>query len=360
MEKMVDRNMFNNCYQHKRVFITGHTGFKGAWLFFWLTQLGAQVKGYALPPEYEGGIFDHLSQDTILSEFGDIRNVDKLSESISAFQPDFIFHLAAQPLVRLSYDQPVATFETNVIGTVNVLEAMRKLAGKCTAVVVTTDKVYKNLEDGTLYKESDKLGGHDPYSASKACTELVTDSYRNSFFSAAPNDTNRKSVATARAGNVIGGGDWSKDRLIPDIIRSLEARKTIDIRNPDAVRPWQHVLEPLSGYLLLGQLLHESPHKYGDAYNFGPNTSHHRSVAEMASLMIKQWGSGEWTSTPDTSNKHEANLLHLDVSKSRDELGWVPKLSDEEAISWTVEWYKANKTQKLEVCRKQINQYSER
>ncbi|MEI2750435.1 MAG: CDP-glucose 4,6-dehydratase [Ferruginibacter sp.] len=341
MESLVNRSQLSSYYQGKKVFLTGHTGFKGAWLAAWLHSLGATVKGYALAPESEACLYNSLQLNELCdSVIADIRDRKRLSDEIISFQPDYIFHLAAQPLVRRSYRIPAETFEVNVAGTANLLEAVRDLPGKCTVVIITTDKVYENKEIDVLYKESDSLGGYDPYSASKACTELVVSSFRNSFFNTAQYSNHHKAIASARAGNVIGGGDFSEDRIIPDIVRALKNQVPINVRNPAAVRPWQHVLEPLGAYLLLGGLLNENHEKYSGAYNFGPLPADHLTVQELVKLSIKVWGSGEWKDTSDPSQPHEATLLKLDITKAAEQLNWKPKLDAANAIEWTINWYK--------------------
>ena len=344
-------------YKDKRILITGHTGFKGAWLMACLNYAGATIKGYALAPEYDG-LFNHLRNHKIgESIIADIREKARLQKEIDSFQPDFIFHLAAQPLVRRSYEIPAETFEVNAIGTANLLEAVSKLNKKCTVVVVTTDKVYFNKEQDVLYTEEDQLGGYDPYSASKACTELVVDSFRNSFFNANNYKHHLKAIASARAGNVIGGGDWSKDRIVPDIVRSLQNEQSIEVRNPNAVRPWQHVLEPLAGYLQLGVLLDTDPEKYAKAYNFGPSPSDHFTVRELVENAIQSWGNGKWVDTSDASQPHEAGLLKLDIRLAKKELGWEPVLSGRQAIEWTINWYKQPVSEQLNYSLRQIKKY---
>lgn len=344
-------------YKDKRVFITGHTGFKGAWLMACLHLAGAKIKGYALAPEYDG-LYNRFTQnESGESIIADIRDKQRIQHEIDSFQPDFIFHLAAQPLVRRSYQIPSETFEVNVIGTANLLEAITSLKNKCTTVVVTTDKVYANKEQDVLYNEEDLLGGYDPYSASKAATELVVDSFRNSFFNYNSYNRHQKALGSARAGNVIGGGDWSKDRIIPDIVRSLKNNKHIVVRNPFAVRPWQHVLEPLGGYLLLGSLLDRQPEKFSTAYNFGPLPPDHFTVKQLVEKAIECWGSGSWSDHSDPTQPHEAGLLKLNISKAKVELGWTPKLSGSEAIEWTINWYKQDTTTQLDFSLKQIKNY---
>jgi len=334
-------NDLKNIYTGKKVFLTGHTGFKGSWMLKILTLLGAEVKGYALAPNTDGDLFNLVKGSEIChSVIADLRDSERLSKELLAFQPDFVFHLAAQPLVRLSYEIPAETFEVNAIGTAYLLDAVRQLNKPCSIVLITTDKVYQNKEWVYPYRENDRLGGYDPYSASKACAELVIDSYRNSFFNVAEYDTHKKGVAVARAGNVIGGGDWSKDRLIPDIVKFLDQNKSIAIRNPDAIRPWQHVLEPLTGYLLLGTLLNKQPKVFSQAYNFGPYAEDALPVDHMVKLAIDCWGKGEYNITGNKGEPHEAGLLKLDISKAIKELGWKPKLNANNAVEFTIAWYK--------------------
>jgi CDP-glucose 4,6-dehydratase len=356
MEDLVMQNILSY-FKGKRVFITGHTGFKGSWLLACLHEAGAVVKGYALAAEHKEGLFNVLHLGNIESIIADIRDFQKLSAEISSFKPDFIFHLAAQPLVRRSYEIPVETFDVNVVGTANLLEAAKQLPGKCTIVVITTDKVYENKELDILYKEDDRLGGYDPYSASKACTEIVISSFRNSFFNTAKYDQHQKGIASARAGNVIGGGDWSQDRIIPDIVRSLQNKEVIEVRNPNAVRPWQHVLEPLSGYLSTAILLDKEPLKYSKAYNFGPVARDHATVKELVETAIKTWGRGEWKDISNADHPHEAGLLKLDIGLAKKELEWIPKLISTNAIKWTIDWYKQPKEQRMEYTYKQVKDY---
>jgi len=345
-------------FANKKVFITGHTGFKGSWLITWLHLWNAKIKGYALPPDYENNVYDYLVKNKkIESVFADVRDKDELRKEILDFNPDFIFHLAAQPLVRRSYEIPADTFHINVTGTANLLEAVKDLPGKCTVIVITTDKVYENKENDILYKEEDVLGGYDPYSASKACAELVISSFRNSFFNPKEIGIHKKSIASIRAGNVIGGGDRSTDRLIPDIVRSLEKNNVIEIRSPNAVRPWQHVLEPLAGYLLVAALLDEKPGAYSAAYNFGPNPDDHLKVKEFVELAVESWGGGKWKDVSSQTQPHEAGLLKLDISKAKKELKWKPKLNSKDAIKWTIDWYKQESSKQVEYTLKQIKDY---
>jgi CDP-glucose 4,6-dehydratase len=358
MEDLVMQDQLFSYYKDKKVFITGHTGFKGAWLMACLHLAGAKIKGYALAPEYENGLFNLLTPLQIAeSVIADIRDKERLQKEIDSFQPDFIFHLAAQPLVRRSYEIPAETFEINVAGTANLLQTVLHLKSKCTVVVVTTDKVYENKEQDILYKEDDVLGGYDPYSASKACTELVISSFRNSFFNTSKYAQHHKAIASARAGNVIGGGDWSNARIIPDIIRSLQEKQNIEVRNPTAVRPWQHVLEPLSGYLQLAMLLDKDPLHYSKAYNFGPLPGDHLSVKELVEEAIKSWGNGSWSDASDPAQPHEAGLLKLDITRVKNELKWDPKLSAKNAIAWTLDWYKQPHNKQADFSFQQIKDY---
>jgi CDP-glucose 4,6-dehydratase len=329
-------------YKGKKVFLTGHTGFKGSWLLKTLTLLGAEVKGYALAPQTSQDLYHLIDGDQLCeSVIADLRDREALTAAVTSFNPDFVFHLAAQPLVRLSYAIPSETFEVNAIGTANLLDAVRQLNHACAVVLITTDKVYHNNEWDYPYREVDRLGGYDPYSASKACAELVIDSYRNSFFNISKIDTHHKGIAVGRAGNVIGGGDWSKDRLIPDIAKALGANHEITIRNPKSVRPWQHVLEPVIAYLILGMNLATDPVKYGQAYNFGPHGSDALPVSEMLSLAIDCWGSGSFKVEQDPNQPHEAGLLKLDISKAINELRWKPKMDAAAAVTMTMGWYKS-------------------
>jgi CDP-glucose 4,6-dehydratase len=327
-------------YKGRKIFITGHTGFKGSWLTTWLHQMGAEVKGYALAPENDNDLYHLIRGDELCaSVIADIRDKERVKKEILDFAPDFIFHLAAQPLVKLSYEQPVETFEVNVTGTANVLDAIRFLDKPCTALMVTTDKVYKNLEKDYPYKEDDQLGGYDPYSASKACAELVIDSYRNSFFNPAKYAEHKKSISSARAGNVIGGGDWARDRIVPDIIRALSADQPVTVRNPKSIRPWEHVLEPLHGYLTLAAYQVQDPAKYAGAYNFGPRMDEKFTVQDLVDKAIAAWGGGSHQGGAQPG-AHEAGLLLLDITKAGKELNWSPAFTTPEAIGLTVSWYR--------------------
>jgi len=337
-------NMFHElkkAYQGKKVFLTGHTGFKGSWLLKILNLLGAEIRGYALAPQTKDDLFYIINGNEICdSIIADLRDVDALNKALLDFQPDYIFHLAAQPLVRLSYDIPAETFMINAIGTAYLLDALKKIDKPCSCVLITTDKVYNNNEWIYPYRETDRLGGYDPYSASKACAELVIDSYKNSFFNSKKYNEHKKAISVGRAGNVIGGGDWSPDRLIPDIARALGKEEKVIIRNPLSVRPWQHVLEPLAGYLLLGAKLTAEPDKFAQAYNFGPNADDALPVKQMVELAISSWTKGHYEVLKIENQPHEAGLLKLDISKAVNELGWKPKMNATEAVVKTIGWYK--------------------
>lgn len=361
MESVVTHENLQQTYKGKKVFVTGHTGFKGSWLITWLHLLGASVKGYALQPENEKDIFTIVSPQLQLeSIIADIRDKEKLQQEIISFQPDFIFHLAAQPLVRRSYQIPAETFEVNAIGTANLLEAVIHLQKKCSVVVITTDKVYENKERNKSYKEKNRLGGYDPYSASKACTEIVTQSFHRSFFNKNEYETHQKSLASARAGNVIGGGDWNKDRIVPDIINHLKIKEPIPLRNPNAIRPWQHVLEPLAGYLLLAGLLDKSPQNLSPSYNFGPKNKDHLTVKKLVALALEKWGNGSWKDISDPSQLHEAGILKLNISLAKKELNWQPKLTSKEAIQWTIDWYKQPQEMLFNFTTAQIKRYEQK
>ena len=329
-------------YKGKRIFLTGHTGFKGSWLNLWLKSLGAEVYGYALAPNTNPSHFELLGGNKeFQGVFADIRDRENLKQSLRSFNPDIIFHLAAQPLVRESYKNPVATFESNVIGTLNVLDCARELESLKAIVVITTDKVYENKEWIWGYRENDALGGYDPYSASKACAEIVTDSMRNSFFNINEfGKSHQVLIATARAGNVIGGGDWSEDRLIPDIIKAVCANKSVKIRNPKSTRPWQHVLEPLRGYLMLGEKLLEGKKEFATAFNFGPNLQDNLRVEEILKITKNLWDKVDYVLECDSNAPHEAGLLMLDVAKAQKLLNWEPVMNSLESIKYTISWYR--------------------
>ena len=334
--------LIEKTFRGKKVFLTGNTGFKGSWLNLWLNNIGTNVKGYSLKPELEslfGSIEKNLDNETT---YADIRDKEKLQSEIKKFKPDFIFHLAAKSLVRYSYQHPLDTFETNISGTANLLHSLSKLNNECIVVIITTDKVYQNKEWIYPYRENDELGGFDPYSASKASAEIVTASMRNSFFNISDYKVHRKAISTARAGNVIGGGDYSADRIIPDIVRALKKNKPVEIRNPNSVRPWQYVLEPLYGYLLLAAKMKQEPVKYSGAYNFGPYLDDNLTVEELVKSAIKSWGKGNYKLNIDKKAPHEAGLLRLDISKAILELKWKPVMKSSEAIQKTIEWYRSS------------------
>ena len=341
-------------WQGKRVFLTGHTGFKGSWLSLWLVSLGASVKGYALNPNTTPSLFNEAKVDRVIdSQIGDIRDQEALHESMTTFNPDVLIHMAAQPLVRYSYDAPIETYEVNVIGTAKVLEVARNCAKLKAIVNITTDKCYENDERSQGYKENDPMGGHDPYSSSKGCSELVTSAYRRSFL-----QEQGVGLASARAGNVIGGGDWADDRLIPDILRSFEKNKPVIIRNPKATRPWQHVLEPLSGYLVLAQKLYKDQKEYAEGWNFGPNEQDVKPVDWILNKMIVSWPNSSWK-LDESSNPHEAGFLKLDISKSKSKLDWNPVWELSHTLEKIISWHKAwlNKENMQIVCLTEIKIY---
>lgn len=347
-------------FKDKKIFLTGHTGFKGSWLLQILSLMGAEVKGYSLAPENDNDLYNQLDGDRLCysSVIADIRDCRTLQGEIFRFEPDCIFHLAAQSLVRRSYEQPVTTFETNVMGTVHVLEAMRMLESPCAAVMITTDKVYENKETGKPFVESDKLGGHDPYSASKAAAEIAIESYRKSYFSPEQYSKQQKSVVAMRAGNVIGGGDYSEDRIIPDIVRSIRREETVKLRNPSAIRPWQHVLEPLMAYLMMAQgLMEKGPKAFLPAYNIGPDKEDSLTVEEVTRQFFQYYGLGQHESTTDAGRLHEAGKLLLDSSAIRKDLDWQPKYHAEEAIRLTAEWYADKERKATEKTVAQIQNY---
>lgn len=325
-----------NGWRGRRVLVTGHTGFKGSWLSLWLHALGAEVTGFALPPPTEPSLFAAARIDALIEHHeGDIRDLAAVRAAVEASRPAVIFHLAAQPLVRLSYQEPVETYATNVMGTVHLLEAARRAPDVRAIVCVTSDKCYENREWVWPYRETDPMGGHDPYSSSKGCAELVAAAYRSSFFARGP------ALATARAGNVIGGGDWATDRLVPDLIRAFEAGVAPLIRSPDAVRPWQHVLEALGGYLQIAERLLAGERQFADAWNFGPADEDARPVSWIVERMRTAWGEGGAATADTGPRRHEAGLLRLDSSKARAALGWQPRLRLEQALGWIAEWHKA-------------------
>ncbi len=333
---------FNNVYSGKTVLVTGHTGFKGSWLSIWLTMLGANVVGYALDPYSERSNYcaSHIEQHIYADERGDVRDSERLEFIIAKYKPEIIFHLAAQALVRTSYENPKYTYETNLIGSLNILEAVRKFDFIKTVVMITSDKCYENVEQIWGYKETDRMGGYDPYSSSKGCAELMISSYRNSYFNPKNYCEHGKAIASVRAGNVIGGGDWSENRLIPDCIKSIEDGCDIKIRSPKATRPWEHVLEPLSGYLRVGQKLIESPVEYSVAFNFGPPIECNKTVWDVVSYLVKYYGKGKIVDVSDKTVVHENTLLSLDVTKAYRMLKWKAMLNFQEAIEYTVDWYR--------------------
>ena len=355
---MVD--IFDNFYKGKRVLITGHTGFKGSWLSIWLHELGAEVVGIGLDPYSEKDNF-------VLSDIGnkikadiraDIRDGQKMKEIFAEYQPEIVFHLAAQPLVRLSYEIPVDTYEINVMGTIHIMEAIRATKSVKVGVMITTDKC-ETLEG---YVETDPFGGYDPYSSSKGACEVAIQSWRRSYFN--PEDYGKKhtvSLASVRAGNVIGGGDWAKDRIIPDCIRALEEGRVIDIRSPKAVRPWEHVLEPLSGYMILTKLMWENPTEYCEGWNFGPEAEGVSTVWEVASEVIKNYGSGELKDSSDSDAVHEANLLMLNINKAKSRLGWYPRMNMQQCMELVVDWYRRYQAEDVyKLCVEEINKFIEK
>ncbi len=347
-------------YQGKKVFITGHSGFKGGWLSAWLKLLGAQVMGYSLDIPTQPSFFDAVDlASQIDHNVGDIRDYKRLLCMMKAFAPDFVFHLAAQPLVRASYNMPQETFDINVMGTLNVLEVIRQVSSIKVGIIVTTDKCYENREIDHGYVETDCLGGYDPYSASKASAEIVTACFRQSFF----NLQNSAGIATVRAGNVIGGGDWGEDRLVPDCVRALNVEKEIFIRNPLSVRPWQYVLDPLCGYLMLGALMEQSPREYSQAWNFGPSQGL-ICVQDIAKKVIRYWGSGKYRILEEEQKTHEARLLLLDAAKARKRLGWGVLYQMDEGLQRTIKWYKnfyekRSSQQLWELTLQDITEYQE-
>lgn len=354
-------NAFRNIYKGKTVLITGHTGFKGSWMAIWLNHLGANVVGYALDPytKYDNFVLSNID-NKIIDIRGDIRDKDKLNKVFKEYIPEFVFHMAAQPIVRVSYENPVDTYETNVMGTINVLEAIRETQETKVGIMITTDKCYQNLEQVWGYRENDSLGGYDPYSSSKGAAEIAINSWRSSFMNPKDHDLHGKSIASARAGNVIGGGDWSRDRLIPDCIRALECVGTIDIRNPNAIRPWEHVLEAIGGYLLLGAKMHEEPKKYCEAWNFGPNIHSIIPVIDVCNRIVDRYGFGDIRFIENKEKLHEANILTLDISKAYFKLGWMPTLDINKTLDLTVDWYKRYRSDNVyDICLEQIKYFEE-
>ncbi len=356
---MID--LFNAFYRGKRVLVTGHTGFKGSWLSIWLHELGAEVVGVAQAPftERDNYVLSGIGKKIKADLRADIRDCERLKEIFREYQPEIVFHLAAQPLVRLSYDIPVETYETNVMGTIHVLEAIRATESVKVGVMITTDKCYENKEQIWGYRENEPMGGYDPYSSSKGAAEIAINSWRRSFFN--PKDYGTKhhvSISSVRAGNVIGGGDWALDRIIPDCIKALEANLPIEIRSPRAIRPWQHVLEPLSGYMLLAQKMWDEPTNYSEGWNFGPRTESITPVWDVAMEVVKEYGSGELKDLSDPNALHEAKLLMLDISKAKFQLGWEPRMNIHQCIALTIDWYKRYQDMDVyELCVEQIRKY---
>ena len=345
-------------FKGKRVFVTGDTGFKGSWLGLWLSELGADVVGFALPPERKNDHFNEISLDKVIKHVdGDIRDLAQLKRVVDEFQPEFLFHLAAQSLVRYSYDEPKLTFDTNIAGSVNILEMVRTTPSLRSVIYVTSDKCCKNKEWIWGYRENDELGGRDPYSASKAAAEIVFSAYMTSFFE----KQEGLGIASVRAGNVIGGGDWALDRIVPDSIKALQANQPIVLRNPSSTRPWQHVLEPLSGYLLLAAKLYDNPKEFLGAWNFGPGGESIRTVNDLSERIVSGWGKGELKVNTEANAVHEARLLHLNCDKAQQSLNWHPRWDFDRAVDETVAWYKRVFLGEpaLDVSRQQIKDYTE-
>ena len=355
---MID--LFNNFYKGKRVLVTGHTGFKGSWLSIWLHELGAEVIGVSLEPysERDNYVLSDIGEKIKADIRADIRDQQKMKSIFADYKPEIVFHLAAQPLVRLSYEQPVETYETNVMGTINVLEAIRATDCVKVGVMITTDKCYDNKEQLQGYKEDDPFGGYDPYSSSKGACEVAIQSWRRSFFNPEQFEKHGKSIASVRAGNVIGGGDWSKDRIIPDCIRALEAGLPISIRSPKSVRPWEHVLEPLSGYMLLAKKMWEHPTGFCEGWNFGPEAESVSTVWDVATELLKNYGAGELVDSSDANAVHEAKFLMLDITKAKTRLGWKPRLNMQECLALVADWYKRYKNENVyNLCIEEIEKF---
>lgn len=356
---MID--IFNNFYKGKEVLVTGHTGFKGSWLSIWLHELGAEVVGIGLEPysDKDNFVLSGIGSKIKADIRADICDGEKMKHIFNEYQPEIVFHLAAQPLVRLSYEQPVETYQTNVMGTINIMEAIRATKSVKVGVIITTDKCYDNKEQMKGYVETDPFGGYDPYSSSKGACEIAIQSWRRSFFN--PEEYGKKhsvSIASVRAGNVIGGGDWALDRIIPDCVRALETTKVIDIRSPKAIRPWEHVLEPLSGYMLLAQKMWENPTEYCEGWNFGPEAESVLTVWEVATAIIKNFGFGELKDVSDPNALHEANLLMLNIEKAKKRLGWKPRLNAKQCAVLTSDWYKRYKNEDVyNLCLDEIKTF---
>jgi CDP-glucose 4,6-dehydratase len=362
---MISNELFKGGFQNKKVFVTGHTGFQGSWLTLWLKSLGAKVTGYSLSPPTKPSLFEILQLKKDINHIqGDVKDQSFLQKCLIKHKPEIVFHLAAQPIVKLSYEKPVDTFHTNIMGTVNVLEAIRNTQSVKAGIIITSDKCYENKEWNFAYRENDALGGFDPYSASKGATEIVTSSYTRSFFNS-DNKKRKVGIATVRAGNVIGGGDWAQDRIVPDCMRSAYSEKPILIRNPKSIRPWQHVLEPISGMLLLASKLLNKPYSYNESWNFGPNLSANITVKELVIQIIKEIKQKAYwkdMSKKGENSVHEANFLRLDSTKASNLLGWRQAYSIKETISETASWYEnyANKTEMRKFTETQIEKYIEK
>lgn len=342
LEKLVKHMQDHKFWEGKRVFLTGHTGFKGGWTALWLKKLGASVKGYSLAPDSKRSLFGIARvAEVIESHIGDIRNFAELAKSMTDFSPEIVIHMAAQPLVINSYSDPVGTYETNIMGTVGLFEAVRHCKSVKAVVNVTTDKCYQNNEWAWGYRENEPMGGADPYSNSKACSELVTSAYRHSFF----NHKTNTSLASARAGNVLGGGDWAHHRLIPDALSAFEAGVPVSIRNPDATRPWQHVLEPISGYLMLIEKLYYSENEYAEGWNFGPRDEDNRPVREVMDFLVSQWPTDAAWVSDGAEHGYEANLLKLDISKAKRRLNWTPRWDLKKTLQAVIDWHFAWRTE---------------
>jgi CDP-glucose 4,6-dehydratase len=355
---MID--IFNNFYRGKRVLVTGHTGFKGSWLAIWLHELGAEVVGVALDPfsERDNYVLSGIGSKIKADIRADIRDGERLKRLFAEYKPEIVFHLAAQPLVRLSYEIPVETYEVNVMGTINVMEAIRATESVKVGVMITTDKCYENKEQIWGYRENEPMGGYDPYSSSKGAAEIAISSWRRSFFNPEQYAKHGKAIASVRAGNVIGGGDWALDRIIPDCIKAIEADKTIEIRSPKAIRPWQHVLEPLSGYMLLATKMWNEPTKYCEGWNFGPRAESIANVWDVATLLVNSYGKGELKDVSDPNALHEAKLLMLDISKAKFQLGWEPRMNLSQCLEMVADWYKRYKTDEVySLCVAQISRF---
>ena len=353
-------------FKSKRVFLTGHTGFKGSWLAMWLHRLGANVYGYSLPPPTQPSNYALSNVQTLLSgeTLGDIRDRSLMAKAIASFNPDVVFHLAAQPLVRDSYADPFGTFETNVMGTASLLDAVRGAGRPCAVVCITTDKCYENREQVWGYRECDPMGGYDPYSASKGAAEILIASYRRSFFHPDRLAEHGVQLASARAGNVIGGGDWARDRIVTDMVAALTQGRPVPVRNPHAIRPWQHVLEPLSGYLTLAAAMLEKPGaKWASGWNFGPVSGTELPVGALAKAFVKAWGQGEWVDQSAPDQPHEASILRLSIEKAGWELGWHPRWSCDEMVKRTAHWYRSvlcEGTDARAACEADIEAYGDR